>query len=390
MSSDNFPDTIPHPFSPAGRRCPYPAYQWLTENEPLHYDPSAGMWFIAGHKAAAAALRDSRFSAALGQRQRLREDGIPPSMLSTDGAEHARLRAPGARLLGPAAVRSISQGVAADIRLLTAGLKTTGEVDVHTDIAIPLALAVFCRLLQIEPDQRPAFAALAHRVSVNLDPFTAGAAAADGRAAARELTDFIGRHVDRLLGIGADGPLTRMAADRRLARADMLGIVSLAVIGGYSPLAELLSNALYLQVRHPELATASSASATAMAGAIEEALRLEAPIPFTSRVATADVRLPGGEIPAGARVLVLLAAAGRDPVVFANPATPEPGRSPNPHLAFGAGPHFCLGAPLVRLAAGQAVAAILRDFPRLRLAGPAEWSSALLPRRLANFRLTMG
>src|ERR1041385_325056 len=103
MTDLALPPHVAHPFSPAGRADPYPGYRWFQENSPVHFDKMSRFWFVMSHAGCSAALADSRFSAALGQRERTREDDLPASMLTSDAAEHARLRGPGALLLGPAA-----------------------------------------------------------------------------------------------------------------------------------------------------------------------------------------------------------------------------------------------------------------------------------------------
>ncbi len=104
---------------------------------------------------------------------------------------------------------------------------------------------------------------------------------------------------------------------------------------------------------------------------------------------TEEVRLDGGVIPAGARVLALVGAANRDPAVFAEPDELVVSRAPNPHLAFGAGTHLCLGAPLVRQAGALLLGGLLTRYPELRPVGdPPVWAPSMVPRRLTGFTLT--
>jgi cytochrome P450 len=122
---------------------------------------------------------------------------------------------------------------------------------------------------------------------------------------------------------------------------------------------------------------------------VDELMRLATPIPFTARVTTEAAELDGAALPAGSRVLLVLAAANRDPAVFERPGTFDPLRSPNPQLAFGAGPHLCLGAPLVRWAGGALLRELAARFPGLRQLGTAEWDKPLVPRRLRGQRLLL-
>lgn len=416
-ASRTLPAHLAHPFSPRGRLDPYPAYRWLREHDPVHFDVTSRMWLLTTHANCALALRDPRFSAALGQRERVRDDELPPSMLTTDPPEHQRLRSPGALLMGPAAIRGISGGIAAEIERVLDGLAGRERIEATADIGEPLATGVLAELFGLPPADRAAFAVLAARVSVNLDPLAGPQAAAAGRAAMGELTRFLGDRADSAAeavraaaasastaaATGSTGsagsaaaadtaggsPFGRLAADDRLTRAEMLGIASLTVVGGWKPLAEMVGNALHRLLPRKDAAEQVRESHEAAVSAVDELLRLESPIPFTARVTTEEVRLDGGVIPAGARVLALVGAANRDPAVFAEPDELVVSRSPNPHLAFGAGTHLCLGAPLVRQAGALLLGGLLTRYPELRPVGdPPAWAPSMVPRRLTGFTLT--
>jgi pimeloyl-[acyl-carrier protein] synthase len=390
MSGAVLPPDLSHPFSPAGRIDPYPAYRWLRENSPVHYDRFSRLWFVTTHADCAAVLADRRFSASLGQRERTRDDELPVSMLNSDPPDHARLRGPGALLLGPAALRGVAPDFEAAAHRLAGELADRDVADPTADIGEPFAVEVFAHLLALPPELRAAFTDLARRVSVNLDPMAGPAAGRAGTAAAGEFAAFMQQHVEALEAAGAGVPLTRLAADRRLTRGEMLGIVTLAVVGGFLPLADLVSQAAYwLTAQGASFECFAQPAPEMNSQAIDELVRLATPIPFTARVATQAVELHGVLVPEGARVLLIIAAANRDPATFADPDSFDPRRSPNPHLAFGAGPHVCLGAPLVRLAGGVLLGELARRFPGLHQLGTAEWDKPLVPRRLRGQRLAL-
>lgn len=170
MTTGGLPPGILHPFSPRGRVDPYPAYRWLQEHAPLYLDHFSRLWLVTGYSGCSVVLRDQRFSAALAQRRRVRDEALPSSMLTTDPPEHGRLRGPVTLLLGPAALQSQTSLIEAEIGKLLAGLDTRAEADAIADIGEPLAVAVLASLLRIDPADRTAFAGLARRASVNLDP----------------------------------------------------------------------------------------------------------------------------------------------------------------------------------------------------------------------------
>jgi pimeloyl-[acyl-carrier protein] synthase len=273
---------------------------------------------------------------------------------------------------------------------LADGLADQDAADPTADIGEPFAIEVFAHLLALPPERRATFTDLARRVSVNLDPLAGPAAGRAGTAAAGEFAEFMRQHVEALAAAGASGPLTRLAADRRLTQGEMLGIVSLAVVGGFLPLVDLAGQAAYWLTAQGKGFECFAPPAPGMnSPAIDELVRLATPIPFTARVATQAVELRGVQVPAGARLLLITAAANRDPAVFTDPDSFDPLRSPNPHLGFGAGPHVCLGAPLVRMAGGVLLGELARRFPGLRQLGTAEWDTPLVPRRLRGQRLAL-
>ena len=396
MVQTQLPHDFVHPFSPTGRRNPYPSLTWLRENAPLFRDPYSGLHYATDHASCARILRDPRFSAALGQRERHRDQPLPALMLTTDPPEHSRLRAPGRLLLGPAAAREHAGEIARGIGDLIAGLSRRAEPEATEDLGYPFATLVLSVVLRIPADERPAFTALARQVSVDLDPLAGPAAARAGRQAMGLLTRYLDGHVDRVLaaerGPAASSPLARLARDGRLARAEMLGILALTVVGGFEPLACLVGNALtWLLPRPAAVAALRSGDAASGERAVDEFLRLESPIPFVARVTTQPVPLPGGQLAAGARVLAVLAAANRDPAVFGQPDDLRLDRTPSLHLAFGGGPHFCLGGPLVRSCAAVLLQSLARRHPGLRIApgAPPEWAGSLIPHRVSGLRLAL-
>ncbi|GAA0821604.1 cytochrome P450 [Streptosporangium amethystogenes subsp. fukuiense] len=383
-----FPAHLAHPFSPAGRADPYPAYDWLRARAPVHYDAASRLWLVTGHADCAAVLRDQGFSASAGQQGRARDEELPPSMLTTDPPDHTRLRAPGLLLLGPAAIASVAEAIAADVDGLLDRLAERSVVDAVAEIGGPLATSVFLRLFGLAESDRKVFAQLAQAASINLDPLAGPQVAALGRSAMGELTRFLDAHC-------ASAPpsrLARLAADDRLSRPEMLGVLGLAVVGGWQPLAEAIGNALYWLLPRPEaLAALREGGREPARVAMDELLRLEAPIPFTARVATRNVALPGGQVPQGARVLAIVAAANRDPAVFERAGELVLDRTPNPHLAFGGGPHFCLAAQLVRQTGAVLLARLAERFPAASLADPEPaWAGTLIPRRLRALPVRLG
>ncbi len=378
------PTGFVHPFSPAGRARPYSALAWLRENDPVFDDPMTKIFLVTRHADVSLVLRDRRLSAAGGQQARARSDELPASMLATDPPEHDRLRAPGPAVAGPAVVRDTADALRAEADAILASCVDRDEVDALTEIAAPFAVGALARLLGVPDTDRPRFAALAAAASANLDPLATGERAAAAASAARELHALLDAHA----AAGAQEA-------HGLTRAEYVGVLGLSVVGGYEPLVHLVGNSLLWLLGRPSLLEwAVVAPDEELFPLVDEVLRLESPIPFTARSATEDVVLDTRTVPAGRRVLAFLSAANRDPEVFADPDELVVDRARRPHLAFGAGPHFCLGSHLVRRAGVTMLGTLLRTAPTVRAAVPDQlrsprWAAAMVPRGLEVLRLRL-
>jgi cytochrome P450 len=141
----------------------------------------------------------------------------------------------------------------------------------------------------------------------------------------------------------------------------------LLLVGGHETTVNLITNGLLAMLRNPDQIALFASEDSIATTAVEELLRYDPPVHYTGRIAAADIEMAGRTIRRGEPVRLILAAANRDPDAFADPDRLDLRRDPNPHLAFGWGTHFCLGAPLARLEAKIALPALLRRFPRLQL-----------------------
>lgn len=379
-----------HPFSPAGRADPYASFAWLREHSPVFHDRMSGMWFLTRHRDCSTALRDARFSAAEGQRSRAREDELPASMLTTDGVDHSRLRAPGNVLLGPSAMREHDPSVVDEVGSLLDRASEQGTVDAVSDLGDRYAVAILARVLELPPEDRAFFGELARGASVNLDPLAGPETLAKGERATADLNAYLHSHFEVLARSGADAPVHRLARDARLSRTEIVTIFSLCVVGGYEPLSNAVANTLVWILSDPALLRHLRTSKREdVASAVEEGLRLESPIPFIARVTTEDVVLGGSTIPTGERILAIISAANRDPEVVNDPDRFVVGRQRTAQLAFGGGPHFCLGAPLVRHATTRLLDSLLKRFRRVEPEDPAvlddpPWNPSIVPRGLTS------
>jgi cytochrome P450 len=376
-------------FSPGFARDPHATYDMLREQSPVLVDERSHLAVLTRHADVDQVLRSPDCSASGGQQRRRDEAGVPRSMLTTDGAEHQALRAPAARLLGPAAVEAMLARLLPRVtRLWQDRAGVPQPLDLLGDLAEPLATEVLATVLAVTDDTTiRELDAHARAVQVNLDPMPRPEMVAAGRAAMAGLSAFL----DVLMNDAAPGtPLRALVEDGRLPREDVRGILSLAVVGGWSPLAEVFTSLVRVVLTDPSAAAAAADPGRSRA-LLEDVLRWHSPIPFVARRATADLDLPSGTVPAGSLVLAMVGAANRDPAAFAQPDRVSAHPGAPTHLAFGAGAHFCMGAALIRGTVPAALAALLQV--GVRAAAPASeitWVPTVFPRRVESIEVLVG
>jgi cytochrome P450 len=370
------------PRDPRVRFDPYPVYQELRERDPISFVAAARTWFVSTHAQCLAVLSDQRFSARQGQQLRVRSTALPVSMLTTDAQDHARLRGSAADAFGPAAMARarmwMQPMVQHAVRRIFDDLNPGTKTDLVTGLAEPLAVAVLGHFLGLGEEDLSAFASWGRAVSVNLNPFVDPA---EDDHASLAMQEMLERFADLMHSpgdpSGALNVLARSHAAGTTSAAEALAAAGLLVVGGLEPLVAFVSNAAAAIVSSPPVGTDCGGRTRTV---VDELLRFDAPIQFTARRAITDVELGGRRIAAGDHVVTLLGAANRDPARFANPDRLVLDRRTNPHLAFGAGAHVCLGAPLARLLGELMLKALPHPFPALVIAGKPVRSPAVVPR----------
>jgi cytochrome P450 len=353
---------------------PYPVLAGLREASP--FTEAGGALVVVGrHADCSRILRDPRASS-----ERNRSLLAPPDMraqrapsfLSLDPPDHTRLR----RLVSKAFAPRIIAALAPRIRercddLLTAAVRGDGEagggrrqLEVVSQLAYPLPVRIISELLGVPAGDHARFAGWSARLARSLQPQFVAADRAPAAAAQQARLEFAGyfreliaarraRPADDLLS-----ELIRAEDDGQyLSEQELIGTCVLLLVAGHETTVGLISNAILALLRHPDQLAALRADPELAAGAVEETLRYDAPVQLTGRVARGSMQVGQVSVPDGAVLLLLLAAAGRDPEAFPDPDRFDVRRTAGSHLAFAAGPHFCLGAPLARLEATIALQA---------------------------------
>jgi cytochrome P450 len=381
------PDGGPPLFGPQMLADPYPTYHRLRAAHPVAWSGQLDAWVVTSYEAVAAALRDPRLSSdRLGRaRQRLASRGLEAvidersrSMIHRDPPDHTRLRGLVNKAFTPRAVEAMEPRIRGLIDDLLDAVAARGRMDVIADLAYPLPVMVIAEMLGVPAADRDRFKHWSDDVAILLggdlaglpEPVLRRAAAARG-----ELADYFRAAVARCRQRPGDDLLTALVRAEegggRLSEDELYSTAILLLIAGNETTTNLIGNGLLALLRHPEQQRRVWDDETLLPATVEEMLRYDSPVQMTTRLARADLEVRGTTVPAGQWLYLVLGAANRDPAQFPEPDRFDVGRADNRHLSFGAGPHFCLGAPLARLEARLALGALRRRFPGLRLAGDA-------------------
>jgi unspecific monooxygenase len=395
------------PFDPADADFladPYPVFAALRARGPVHDHPLLGHPVAVSHAACSQLLRRRELGRVWVDAQPVEEFAAfnllhRNSLLEREGEPHDRLRrlVAGAFARGHVArlgpwVRELADRMVAD---LVRRVDDEGSADVVAGLAAVLPVEVIAELLGVPEPARSRLRGWSNAIVTMYEPATgpeaqarrAGAerAAAEFVEALRELVDFRRRHpgedmVSDLVDAGPDPD-------------EVVGTAALLLMAGHEATVNVLGNGVLALLRHPaqwrRLVVADhDGGPDVLDTAVEELIRYDPPLQLFERTAVVDTEVAGHPVPAGTKIAALRGAAARDPAVFDRPDELDVGRARNPHLGFGAGAHYCLGAPLARLEVAAALDALRRRLPGARLAAEPPRRPDFVMRGLRELRLT--
>ena len=375
---------------------PWDVYRWLREEDPVHRDEANDLWVVSRHAEVSLVSRNAeRYSAAQGVRPRL---AAPLSIIAMDDPEHTRQRRLVSTGFTPRKVRELGEHIRTLSQEITEEIAARGEIDFVRDFAVHVPLIVIAEMLGLDPETRGRLYQWSDAMmggDGHLDPESPQMQAA--ATAFGEYTDvcveLIAERrlaprddiISTLTGAFDEGQLTgldeELLLDGELEDAELLMFLVLLVVAGNETTRNAISGGLLAFSRFPEEKERLLADPSLLTTAVDEIVRYVSPVLSFCRTVTEDHDLCGRRLREGDRVLMLYQSANRDEAVFDEPDRFRIDRNPNPHLGFGIGTHYCLGASLAKAEIGIVFEELFRRLPDIRVpdgAGPTRGDSALV------------
>lgn len=338
----------------------YAWYRSMRESQPVFYDEQSGAWLVFRYDDVQHILLDpATFSS---NRDVSSDNPISASMISSDPPRHRQLRNLATQAFTPRTVARLEPRITSIVNDLLDHVEDKGEMDVIRDLAFPLPVTVIAELLGIPSTDQMQFKQWSEAIVGNSEE--------SYMTAQREMAFYFLSLIAQRRSAPQDDLITALIEaevdGEHLPDVELLGFCILLLVAGHETTTNLIGNAILCFDEHPQVMDELRAEPALLPSAVEEALRYYSPVKSLGRVATVDTTLRGQHIKAGQFILPIFASANRDEEQFPNADTFDIRRTPNRHLAFGHGIHFCLGAPLARLEARIALGAVLERFSQIR------------------------
>ena len=375
------------PTDPAFLQDPYPTYARLRAEVPIAWFEGWGAWIVTRHGDVDALLRDRRLGRVI---HHVDPSLAPPSdpahapfaaiqagsLLEIEPPDHTRIKQAVQDVFTPRHVRALSERIDRIVLERIEALEARSErrADLLRDLAEPLPVTVIAELLGVPSEERDALLPWSKAIIGMFEPERTPAMEAAAVRAAADFAAAVRTWMERKRAAPQGDLISRMVAlhdadPSRLSEDEIVANAILFLNAGHEAVVNVIGNGMLALLRHPEQLRELRADPGLLATAIEEMMRYDSPLQFFERYVLEDLVFEGHAWPRGTRLCLYYAAANRDPETFDEPDRFDLRRDPNPHLAFGLGVHYCIGAPLARLELGVALRALLRRFPSLALAG---------------------
>lgn len=374
-------------FDPKVRINPYPTYHRLRSESPVHQYFVGGDWLVSRYTDVKAVLRggcvrsQDKPKSIQERNQYLQDKGKNLNTLAhttsrflfyMDPPDHTRLRSLVVKVFSPVIVERMRPRIQEIVNESLDKVRHKGSMDIIADFAIPLPVTVISRLLGIpqkDQDQLNQWSNVLARILdslVSLEEFEA----------MNEVTEAFKEYLRALIAKREKKPqadlISALIAAKeqsdRLSEEELLATCIMLFATGEESTVNTIGNGMLALLNHPDQIEQLKKEPTKIKSAVEEILRYDSPVQTTTRIATVNFEIGNQTIQAGEKVVLCLGAANRDPEQFPDPDRLNINRDPNPHVAFGDGIHYCLGAGLARIQVQIAINALIQQFPDLKLA----------------------
>lgn len=352
---------------------PFPWYREMRESQPMLYEPENELWHIFRYDDTQRILSDTTtFSSEAVRRmmtekersQTTDEENVLkiPSMLSLDPPRHRQLRSLVTQAFTPRTVTRQNQRITNIVNEYLTMVAPTGRMDIVADLAYPLPVTVIAEVLGVPAADQAQFK---HWSDVIIS---------ESREKGAQAGKEMGQYFKRMIHLRRTDPREDLISEliaaqvdgQHLTESELISFYILLLIAGHETTTALLGNAFCCFDEQPEVMEELRANPDLIASAIEEVSRYRSPLQRLIRITTVDTMVGGHTIKAGQLISVWLGSANRDPEQFPHPETFNIHRSPNRHVGFGQGIHFCIGAPLARLEARIALSMLLERFRNIK------------------------
>lgn len=365
---------------------PYPLYDLLRQAGPVQWLDPLGYWVVVGHPEVLAVLRHPRLSS---DRSRWDAYELPPGedrpaggMVVMDPPDHTRLRGLVQQAFTPRMLELLRPRIEELVDRMLGEAEERGSIDLMADFGAPLPAIVLAELLGVPSEDQEFFRQYATAHIESIDPVS-HAVSEEGMAARmtlhRYLEDIITQRRRQPREDLISGLIEAEEQGDRLDGRELMEMCLLLLVAGIETTGNLVGNGMNALFDHPDQFARLRGEPGLIDTAIEELVRYDAPIQLAGRVPMEDVELEGHTFRKGQMIGVILGAANRDPRAFEEPNRLDLARTPNPHVAYGRGIHFCIGAPMARIEGRIAISALVSRFPGLHRAGE--------PRRRENLHV---
>jgi cytochrome P450 len=371
------------PMSPEFRRDPYPYYERLRREAPVYLN-QFGFWSVASYDDVAYVLKTPQIFSSAGMggptnlpQMRGQTGPAAPvrSIITSDPPQHTLIRNTVNRAFTPRMVADMEPRIREITRELLDAVGKSGEMDIVSDLATPLPVTVIAEILGIDPSRREDFKRWSNAIVNGLGDGTAQGAqrVQEDRAEFFEyMTEQVSTRRTAPKGDLISAIVAAEEAEVALTPDEVAGFAMLLLVAGNETTTNLIGNAMLALLEHPDQLALVASKPAMIPDMIEEALRYDSPVQFLFRQTTQETQLGGKTIPANYVVVPIYASANRDDAKYPEAARFDVTRNAQGHLAFGLGPHFCLGAPLARLEAKVAFEELFARTRGLRAQDGAE------------------